>query len=434
MTPRIALLLGRTVWTRDASGWRHESFHEGGGAGRNALLRLTEVLSAVPAERAVAVFEPEGLVHQTVETPKVNRATFASLARVRNEHPVVDSENLGWGIEYPDPGPSGFLTLIHSELTPGLVHLRDACARAGCRLSAAWSAYTAAIACAKSCSPASKARFVLVLTPDFAAIAVFGGGRRSFRGWVGPMAERDWKAFSAFMGDSGLGPSPLMAESGLRRGSMVVIAHGEPEKSCPIWKDILASGRVEAVADLEAFAISAARIPAAHPANLVEAFPRPRELDRIFGAAAIIGFSAAAALGAIILNDWKHFAAEGLMVRARAAILQARLKHLGDNQKEMDRLRIETPDASATLPVGRHDALLRLAAAIPDALTLTSLEIGRDGSFELEALVVGERFEPENTRLSLERCGFAPVKDRGWVFDSKDGRLWVRGRYGESRP
>lgn len=118
MAPRIVMLLGRTIWTRDVGGWRHETIHEGAGVPHDPIVRLAEHLSDAQGRRIAVVFEPDGMVHQAVETPKVSRAVFATLARVRSEHSVVDSENLGWGIEHPDAGPSGtYSTLIHSELT-----------------------------------------------------------------------------------------------------------------------------------------------------------------------------------------------------------------------------------------------------------------------------------------------------------------------------
>ncbi len=435
MALRIAMLLGRTVWTRDTGGWRSETFAGGAGASRDSVARIAEFLSSGPAERAFAVFEPDGMAHQAVETPKVNRAAFASLARVRSEHPVVASEDLGWGIEHPDPGPGGaFSTLLHSELTPGLIHVRDACVRAGSQLCAAWSAYSAAIACVKSGPSAPKARFALILTTGFAAIACFGGGRRSFRAWTGPMSDRDWKEFAAFVGDVEAGPSPTMGEAELRRGSIVVIAEREPERFCPIWKDLKATGRVEVVMDIEAFALTAARMPSAHPANLVDAFPRPRDLDRFLVTAAITGFTAAMALGAVVLGDRKQLGFEDAAARVRAANLGARVAALSKNQREMARIQGEATDGAASLPVGRHDALVGLAVAIPEALTLTSLKIGGDGRFELEALVVGSDFDPQNARMSLERCGFVPMGDGGWAYAASSGRLVVRGKYGEPRP
>ena len=51
----------------------------------------------------MVVFEPEGLAHQAVDCPRVGHSVFATLARVRGEHPVVASESLGWGIERPEP-------------------------------------------------------------------------------------------------------------------------------------------------------------------------------------------------------------------------------------------------------------------------------------------------------------------------------------------
>ena len=434
MTARIALLLGRTVWTRDAGVWRSETFSGEAGLSRDSVARIAEFLSAAPTERAIAVFEPDGMAHQAVEIPKVNRTAFVSLARVRSEYPVVTSEDLGWGIEYPESGPGGtFSTLIHSELTPGLIHVRDTCVRGGSQLCAAWSAYSAAIACVESVHSAPKARFALILTNEFAAIASFGGGRRSFRAWTGIMSERDWKAFSIHIGDVEAGPSPTMGEAVLKRGSMVVIAESEPERFCPIWKDLRTSGRVEVVVNLEAFALSAARIPTTHPANLADAFPRPRDLDRFLVAAAITGASVAMAFGAAVLEDRKKISSEDAADRARVTSLEVRANALGNNQREMARLRREAPDGPGSFPMGCYDALAGLAAALPDALTLTSLTIENDRHFELVALVIGTDFEPENTRISLERCGFAPMAEGGWTYDAGSARLVVRGRYGDPR-
>jgi hypothetical protein len=275
---------------------------------------------------------------------------------------------------------------------------------------------------------------VLILTPEFAAVAACGGGKRSFKGWVGPMSERDWRAFSAMIGDFEARTSPAMAEAGLRRGSIVVVAEGEPERICPIWRELRATGRVEAIVDLEAFALGAARIPAGHPANLAEAFPRPRNLDRFLAAASMTSFSALLALGTAILGAGRHYRAEYTEDRARTALLEVRLKNLSGNQREMDRLRNEAPDGAGALPVGRHEELVRLASAIPDALTLTSLIIGRDGGFELEALAAGADFDPESARLLLARRGFASTTVGGWVYDTGSGRLLARGKYEEPQP
>jgi hypothetical protein len=433
MAPRIIMLLGRTVWTRDAGGWRHETINERAGMPRDSIARLTEVLSDTRGKRIAVIFEPDGMVHQAVETPKVSRAVFATLARVRSEHSVVESENLGWGIEYPDAGPSGtYTTLIHSELTPGLIHLWDSCIRPGCRLTAAWSAYTVAAASANTGS-SSRPKYVLILAAEFAAVAVCAGGRRSFKAWTGPMTERDWKTLSALIGDIESSASPSLAESAPKRGSIVVIADGDPEPSCPIWRGLRASGRVEAVLGMDDFAAGASRIPANHPANLAEAFPRPRELDRLLSAAAILGFSATFALISVAFGDGRQLRFEGAANRLRAESLERRLRALGENEREMARLRKEAPDGAGSHPAGRHDAIAGLSAAIPDALTLTALSIERDGAFELEALVVGPDFDAESTRRSLERCGFEPALGNGWTYDATPGKLFVRGKLGDPR-
>jgi len=429
------MLLGRTVWTRGAGGWENRVHNEGDGAAFDAVARLAEFLPEPAADRTVVVFEPAGIDHQAVDMPNVNRAAFASLARVRSDHPAVESGNLGWGIEHPEPGPGGtYSTLIHSEVTPGLLLLRDACARTGGRLSAAWPAFTVAVTLARPGASAMRAKTVLILTPEYSAVAVFGGGKRSFKGWVGPMSERDWKTLSAVIGDFEARPSPTMADTGTRRGGIFVVAEGEPEGACPFWRELRASGRLEAVVDLDAFAMCAAQIPPTHPANLVEAFPRPCELDGALKAAALGAFSVALALGSLALTDGNRHRAEIDSGRRRTEELEGRLKALDANKREMDLLRIEAPDGLGSLPVGRYQALVGLSEAIPDALTLTSLTIGRDGGFELEAVVVGAGFEQEKVRASLARHGFISAADKRWNFDPGSGRLLVGGKYVEPRP
>lgn len=185
---------------------------------------------------------------------------------------------------------------------------------------------------------------------------------------------------------------------------------------------------------MDDLASSSSGMQAKHPANLAEAFPRPRELDRLLAAGAFTGFTAAFALGAVAFSDGMQLRAEGAADRLRADSLQRRLRSLGENEREMSRLRDEAPDGTGSSPTGKHGALAGLAAAIPDALTLTAISIGRDGAFELEALVVGADFDPESTRRSLERCGFEPGLSNGWTYDAGSGRLLVRGKLGDPRP
>lgn len=432
MTSRVIFLLGRTVWKRKSEGWVHESFETG--QAPRAVDRLIEILSEPAVESsAVVVFEPEGIVHQAVETPRVKRAIFATLARIRDEHPVVDSENLGWGIEYPEPGPGGtFVTLMHSELTPGLIHLCDACDRAGGTISAAWSAYTVAAACMKPLPFATRARFVLILAPGFAAIASCNRGKRSFRGWAGPMTERDWRSFLAVAGEPEIRASLSIAETKLACGSFVVISEGVPEKMCPVWADLCTAGRIESVLDFDAFATSAGCISTSHPSNLIDAFPKPLDLDRPILVAGVVGLTIGLALSVNMLGISKQTSAEDEVGKVKIASLKDHLLRLESNQREMALLRNRLPSIPESLPVVSHDALTSLTAAIPDALTLTSLVIGKNGDFEIEAIVEGTGFDPNETRHSLAKCGFAPWSSGGWVFEPGTGHLSVRGRCGKS--
>lgn len=431
MAARVVLLLGRTIWVRDGGAWKHESIDSGPNQAARAIERLADFLSISFVGRTIVVFEPEGMAHQVVETPKASRSIFSTLARVRSEHPVVTSENLGWGIEIPEPGASGeFTTQLHSELTPGLIHLCRACEHSGSRLTAAWSACSAASSNLGS-APSTRPRFALILAPGFCCVATAGGGKRPFKAWVGTMSDRDWRTFAMSFGDSDARPTPTMSELDSKRGGIVVIAGGDPALICPLWSEIRESGRVEAIFDFDVFAERIARIPAKHPANLVEAFPRPLELDIYLGAAAVVSLIAAATLWYLALSGWSAVKADRDLSREQLGVLRERLDALTRNQREMAQLRNEVPSAPGST-VGNHDALVALSSAIPDALTLNSFKIGHDGGFELEALVVGSGFNQDDTRQMLARRGFSPSQGGGWTYDSAKGKLEVKGSYREA--
>jgi hypothetical protein len=424
----VILLLGRSVWTRNPDGWRRESFESGPGGAAATIERIGERLMERPPGDRILVFEPEGMAHQALETPKVSRKVFASLARVRSDFPVVDSESLGWGMEVPEAtAAGGYSTLLHSELTPGLIRLKEACAREGHRIGAAWSAYTAAIACAKMGVPAGRARFLVILAAEFVAVATCITGKRSFRAWAAPMSERDWKAFSVLIGDSDARSSGAIGDPGLRRSGVAVVAEGEPKKLCPLWGELQGSGRVAAVMDFDAFASAVARIPVRHPANLAEAFPRPLNLDRYLTSALAVGLCASLAMGALDLGVRRQIRAEQMAASAQATELEGRVSALRRNRSEMLRLESEFPGDSPTAHPSAHAALVGLAGVIPDAVTLTSLKVGSDGVFEIEAMVVGPTFDPEGMRRGMAAIGFEPDAREGWVYDAPSGRLAIRG-------
>jgi hypothetical protein len=416
MKTPVIMILGRGLWVRDGGGWARTEW-------------VPRALR--PGLRdAVLLYEPDGLGHQAVEVPRVSRAVFASLEKVRQEFPVVGSEALGWGIEPPEPAAGGaYSTLLHFELTPGLL---DLTAEAGPR--AAWSAFTVAAACLPARDRAARTRCVLFLLPGFVALAAAGAGKRSFRSWPAPLSERDWGALAFLLGELDPRAPVAMAEAELRRGPVTIVAEGDSGRACPFWGDLEGSGRVEAVLDLDALAECAARLPGSHPANLLEAFPRPYYLDRVLVAAGATGLATAAFLAVLALMVQRAARAESAVARDRAAALAAEVATLEHNRAEMEELRREVPEAGETPAGDRGSALRRLVDAVPDSLTLTALSIGQDEAFRIEGLVTGPDFDAEGTRRLLARSGFAPQAQGGWAFDAATGRLSVRGSLGKALP
>lgn len=431
MAPRVAMLLGRTVWIREGGRWNAEAFPAG--PAREPAARLAEALSAAPALHTVVVFEPESLSHQPVESPKVDRAGFASLARVRREHPVVEAEDLGWGIEPPETSAGGACaTVIHAELTQGLVLIRDALAEVRCPFTGAWSLPTVATALVRA-RGARTCRWALLATPDYVAVVSLAGPRRLYRSWTGSFSERDGKSLLGVLGE-GKGTLASATGGAPGRGPIVAVVVGEPEKIIPAWPELRESGRLEAVLDLDALAFAAARLSRRHPGNLLEAFPRPHSLDPLLAGAALAGCAAACAFALLVLGDRARLAALESAHGQRTVELEGRLGHLDANRRDMERLESQMPEGFGPLPVEMKPALLRLAAAVPDALTLSSFTIGIDRTFCLEALVIGRRFDALGAREAFARSGFLPTKDAGWSFDAAEGRLRVQGRFNEAGP
>jgi hypothetical protein len=251
---------------------------------------------------------------------------------------------------------------------------------------------------------------------------------------MGLLNDRDWKAVSGLIGEGEPGPAPGSGEPGVRRGGVVVVSAGEPDRVCPIWTELRATGRVEAILDLDGFSQNAARIPLAHPANLVEAFPRPRELDRLLAGSAVVGLVAALGLGAMVTGDRRRLSVLESLERQRITNLEGQIRHLAANRQEMARLRSEAPAGFGPFPTDMKGALVRLASGLPEALTLSSLSLGADRSFELEAVVAGGSFDPSAARRAFEKCGFIPAEGKGWVYEAAGSRISLHGHFDGGRP
>jgi hypothetical protein len=152
-------------------------------------------------------------------------------------------------------------------------------------------------------------------------------------------------------------------------------------------------------------------------------------LDRYLAGGALLGVSVAVTFGALDVGLRAQLRAASDSNHERLASLGDRLANLARNQGEMTALRREAPVKPGYMQLGRRYALLGLSDAVPDALTLTALSIGKDNGFEIEAVVVGADFDSESLRLALARRGFRPDDKGGWAFDAASGRLSVRGRY-----
>jgi hypothetical protein len=424
------MVLGKGLWLRSHGLWAHEP-QEGEAAG--VIGRIASEAAKAPGRSYVVIFDPDGMSHQLADTPKVKRAVFATLARSRNEHPVVMSEVLGWGVEPPREGAGGaFSTLLHSELEPGLRDLALSSVALGRNLSAAWSAFTVADECLRL-RPGFRTKTVVFLLPGFIATATLGT-KRSFRSWTGVPSEKDWKSIRAIMGDGETRSQGPLANNEHRKNGVVVIANGDPRAIFPSWDDYSSSGRIAAVVDIQEFSEAATRLRRSHSANLVASFPRKLDVDRYLAAGAACMFIASAALMFLFAGDVRRLASEREAGRERIAEIQRHLDKLASNQRAMADLRTQAPEPNGSRFVRIHSAMEAISKAIPDDLILNSLGILRSGRVDFMARANGGGFDPEAVRLGFVRAGFVPDAMGGWTYDPKAGSVSFRGTFSEVSP
>jgi hypothetical protein len=388
---------------------------------------VQEAVARSGSGRIVLIYEPTGMAHQEVECPKASRRVFASISRIRSEFPVVVSEDLGWGMEPPVLVAGGsYSTLVHYELSGGL---SAACAlpdTPGPRVAAAWSAFTLAESCLSRRLPSAKDGSVLILLPGLVAFAAGNRGRRSFRVFPQPMAERDWRALVYLAS----GPEEASGRhEGRKGGAIAVVSEGEPTSLCPVWEEIRNSGRLECFIGLDEFADCASRMARAHPANLVLGFPTPVSLDPILSFAAAI----AAVIALFSMTSLRARSAEFHRLEseslARSSELQGKVQGLEKNRMEFESLQRDLPEVPGAMPAAKSNALRALAAAIPDSLTLTRFRMEGDDRFEMEAVLVGREFDKDSVLLALSRSGFSSAPPGSSAFDPGSRRLTVRGKF-----
>ena len=114
--------------------------------------------------------------------------------------------------------------------------------------------------------------------------------------------------------------------------------------------------------------------------------------------------------------------------------LELQLAHLESNRTEMAAAALREPDVALPQAPSRHQALRDLCEAVPPSMVLTSLSISGDGSFLMEASVIGPGFDAEKTLRALAEAGFAPAAQKGWSYDAASGKVALRGRMGRRAP
>jgi hypothetical protein len=146
----------------------------------------------------------------------------------------------------------------------------------------------------------------------------------------------------------------------------------------------------------------------------------------------ILGTAAVGAAAFLLVSDLRGLRQrneEEVSIDARIQGERLHLAELRHNQAEIGRLRRELPAGWDTEAAIGYDALAKLETGLPDYLTLTSLSIEREGTFELEAVVSAKEIDPEDARKRLENVGYRADAKNGCVFDAALRRLRIRGTF-----
>lgn len=361
------------------------------------------------AGRAIIVWEPFGMTHARVDCPtRVDRKTFAALADVTREHPVVTAENQGWGIETPRADGGTVKTWLHAETVPELSGAVLPISEGGSSVAAAWSLATVVFAA----MDAAKLSRVIVAAPPF--IGIFIEGRRGMvmrsqcvvsnlddapargqaydvlqnSGLLDPKLRAQWHIYGTFTDVAGL------AEA---------LASNTSEHS-DAFRDAITGMQRHEWEELEEHAV---KLRTSHPANLWHTFPRPYPLGRVLRYCAAGLAIAALTFGGFWWNESRQASAEAAQARQLATTLRQNVEHNEQNKAKYEQIVASSGIKGVVVHKAREEALRALAAAVPDSFTLERFALTHDNQVSARVLRIDSSATNEALAREWQRAGFS---------------------------
>lgn len=361
------------------------------------------------AGRVIIVWEPFGMTHARVDCPtRVDRKTFAALADVTREHPVVTAENQGWGIETPRADGGTVKTWLHAETVPELSAAVLPISEGGSSVTAAWSLATVVLAA----MDAAKMSRVIVAAPPF--IGIFIEGRRGMvmrsqcvvsnlddapargqaydvlqnSGLLDPKLRTQWHVFGSFTDVTTL--AETLASNTSDNGDA--------------FREAVSGMQRHEWEELEEHAI---KLRTSHPANLWHTFPRPYPLGRVLRYCAAGLAVAAIAFGGLWWNESRLAAAEAVRDRQLAATLRQNVEHNERNKEKYEQTVASSGIKGVVVHKAREEALRALAAAVPDSFTLERFSLAHDNQVSARVLRIDTSATNEALAREWQRAGFS---------------------------
>ena len=416
---KCAVLVGRSLWLPGAV-----DVNDGTTAVCETPEAAAKAIAGFAVEnklgRLALLAEPAGMEHLVIDAPRTDRATFVQLAQ--SEHSVVQSDTIGWGFQTAWPVGSGavYRTILHSETVPGLLDIRQRLEDDSpkTRLIAAWPWFTAAERMIGPTRGGIPVAALLVAEQGLTLAVLAPLSIRRSTTWASA-DPRAWEELRGQLMDLG---AQLADDNEPRRRSkprLIICGLGvNVEIACPYWGGLHRSAVVE-VCKPDLLVARLEKIKPGHTSNLLDAFPRPFDLNPLLWASSAIG------LIGIVGGLWwaqvieSRNARQAALAEQAAAQAKAQIDRLAGNGRELARLREDYSEQLAELPSGRHAALQMLANLTPAAITLTGFSLNEEGVFRLEGLIVDDTYlDTTGFRTDLNRAGFSTATEGGWVGNS----------------
>lgn len=350
-------------------------------------------------EKLLIVWQPPSFLSDSVETKRVDRATFAKLEHIAAAHPLIGTGTCGWGYEPLPKGQMQGRTFLHIESEPGLQAFGESIESQGASIASAYSAASLVLQ-----SHTKAVAKTLILAKNFAMIVrtpVSGSGvvvpRSSItvmtwgEGTMDPVTPSQMQhqlETAGFFSDAVSSWRVVATEEHADQVGAFLV--GEDDTAgMTLWKERTSP---DTLTGWETFIAASRKSPTlAASADLWDTFPRPRPLDKVFVGAAVLCAAAAAFFGSQAFSTNEQIKRGSIAHNLAVARMQSAVTELSSvaSKIKAGEERIALMGAT-TIPRGRAEMLRLLGDILPDEFTMTNLELTEDGRVTLGFYQVAE--------------------------------------------